>query len=218
ESEVSFPSLDRYPAPLPLQAPEEGFEKTIRWLVEAKKPVILADWVGRKEAGFKALGELAELLAAPVLDQFGRFNFPVQHPLNLTGQSEKVIPQADLILALDVPDLEGATARRAQERGSRRATPLISAGAKIVNVSLDDLLVRAWATDFNKLREADLIITADTSVFLPELVRRLKAEKKLGELKDDIAKRRADWGKIYQDKKVALEKELKAKWDEKPVS
>ena len=114
EGEVTFPSLDRYPAPLPLQAPEEGFDKTIRWLLEAKKPIIIADWVGRKEAGFQALGELAEILGAPVLDQFGRFNFPVHHPLNLTGQSDKVIPQADLILALDVPDLEGATTRRAQ--------------------------------------------------------------------------------------------------------
>jgi acetolactate synthase I/II/III large subunit len=218
DGEVTFPSLDRYPASLPLQTPEEGFEKTIRWLLEAKKPVMLADWVGRREAGFKALGELAEMLGAPVLDQFGRFNFPVQHPLNLTGQSDKVIPQADLILALDVPDLEGATARRAQERANRRATSLISAGAKIINVNLDDLLVRAWATDFNKLREADLMVTADTSVFLPEVVRRLKAEKKLGELRDDIALRRADWEKIYQDKRAGLEKELKAKWDQKPVS
>jgi thiamine pyrophosphate-dependent acetolactate synthase large subunit-like protein len=178
----------------------------------------LADWVGRKEAGFKALGELAEVLGAPVLDQFGRFNFPVHHPLNLTGQADQVIPQADLILALDVPDLEGASARRVQERGNRRATPLIGANAKIVNIALDDLLVRAWATDFNKLREADLMIMADTSVFLPELVRRLKAEKRLGDLKDDIAMRRAEWEKIYDDKKAALEKELKAKWHEKPIS
>jgi acetolactate synthase I/II/III large subunit len=218
DEEVSFPSLDRYPAPLPLQAPEEGFEKTIGWLLEAKRPVILADWVGRREAGFHALGELAELLGAPVLDQFGRFNFPVQHPLNLTGQSENVIPQADLILALDVPDLEGATARKAQERGNRRATPLMQASAKIINVSLDDLLVRAWATDFNRLREADLMITADTAVFLPELVRRLKAEKRVADSKNDITDRRAAWEKIYDEKKVALEKELQAKWDEKPVS
>ena len=201
DSEVTFPSLARYPAPLPLQAPEEGFEKTIRWLLAAKKPVILADWVGRREAGFKALGELAEMLAAPVLDQFGRFNFPVQHPLNFTGQSDKVIPQADLILALDVPDLEGATARRAQESGNRRATPLLPAGAKIINVSLDDLLVRAWATDFNKLREADLMITADTAVFLPELFRRLKAEKKLGDLKDDIAESARGLGKDLRREK-----------------
>ena len=218
DHEINLPSLERYPAPLPLQAPEEGFEKTIRWLLEAKRPVILADWVGRREAGFLALGQLAELLAAPVLDQCGRFNFPVQHPLNLTGQGDKVIPQADLILALDVPDLEGATTRRAQERGNRRPAPLMLAGAKIINVGLDDLLVRAWATDCNKLREADLMITADTSIFLPELVRRLIAQKKLGELKDQIARRRVEWEKLYHDKKAVLEKELTTKWDEKPIS
>ncbi len=31
-------------------------------ILAAKRPVILADWVGRREAGFNALGELAELL------------------------------------------------------------------------------------------------------------------------------------------------------------
>jgi acetolactate synthase I/II/III large subunit len=218
DGEIGFASLDRYPAPLPIQAPEEGFDKTIRWLLEAKRPVILADWVGRREAGFKALAELAEMLGAPVLDQWGRFNFPVQHSLNLTGQSDKVIPQADLILALDVPDLEGATARRGQNGGNRRATSLIAADAKIINVSLDDLLVRAWATDFNKLREADLMITADTSMFLPELVRRLRAEKKLGDLKNDVEQRRSDWERTYQTKYDALQNELKSKWDERPVS
>jgi acetolactate synthase I/II/III large subunit len=218
DGDVGFPSLGRYPAPLPLQAPEEGFDKTVRWLLEAKKPVILADWVGRKEAGFKALGELADMLGAPVLDQFGRFNFPVEHPLNLTGRADKVIPQADLILALDVPDLEGATVRRIQERGNRRATPLMAADTKIINVALDDLLVRAWATDFNKLREADLMILADTAVFLPELVRRLKGEKKLADAKAGIEARRADWEKIHQEKKAALEKEKQTKWDEKPVA
>jgi thiamine pyrophosphate-dependent acetolactate synthase large subunit-like protein len=201
-----------------MQAPEEGFEKTLGMILEAKRPVILADWVGRREAGFTALGELADMLAAPVLDQFGRFNFPAHNPLNLTGQAEKVIPQADLILALDVPDLEGATARRAQERGNRKATSLIPANTKIINVALDDLLVRAWATDFNKLRAADLMILADTSVFLPELVRRLHDEKRFGAAKADIDKRRVDWGKIYEEKRAALEKETKTKWDEKPIA
>jgi hypothetical protein len=84
-----------------------------------------------------------------------------------------------VILALDVPDLEGATARRAQERSNRRAATSTAASAKIINVGSMTLLVRAWATDFKKLREADLMITADTSVFLPALVRRLKSEKKL---------------------------------------
>src|SRR5947199_9997334 len=113
-------SLDRYPAPLPLQAPEEGFEKTIRWLLEAKRPVILADSVGRKEAGFNALGELAELLAAPVLDRLWRFNFPVHNRLNVSGMHAKVIPQADLVLGRDVAGLEGAVTRGAHENGRER--------------------------------------------------------------------------------------------------
>ncbi len=218
DGEISF-SLDRYPAPLPLQAPEEGFDKSIRWLLEAKRPVILADWVGRKEAGFKALGELVELLAAPVLDQFGRFNFAVKNPLNLTGLHDKVIPQADLILALDVPDLEGAVTNRAQEKGRRRPIELLSPHTKIINVALDDLLVRAWSTDFNKLRQADLMVMADTSVFLPELVRRLKAERQaLGKVAAQIAERRDAWGKLYADKQAALEKEKTSKWDDKPIS
>jgi thiamine pyrophosphate-dependent acetolactate synthase large subunit-like protein len=202
-----------------LQAPEEGFEKTIRWLLEAKKPVLLADWVGRREAGFKALGELAELLAAPVLDQMGRFNFPAHNPLNLSGMHNKVIPQADLVLALDVPDLEGAVTQRAQEKGRRKPVELLSPDTRIINVALDDLLVRAWSTDFNKLRQADLMITADTSVFLPELVRRLKAEKeKLGKLAGDIQNRRVEWTKLYEEKVAAREKETKSKWDEKPIA
>ncbi|HEX2230026.1 MAG TPA: thiamine pyrophosphate-binding protein [Candidatus Binatia bacterium] len=210
--------ITRYPTPLPMQAPEEGFARTIAMILASKRPVILADWVGRREAGFTGLGELARMLAAPVLDQFGRFNFPAQHPLNLTGQGDKVIPQADLILAFDVSDLEGAAARRAQERGNRKATPLIRGDAKIINVALDDLLVRAWATDFNKLRQADLMILADTSVFLPELVKRLKAEKDLAGLKTEIDLRRAAWAKIYDEKKAALETETQTKWDEKPIA
>jgi acetolactate synthase I/II/III large subunit len=218
DGEIPF-SADRYPAPLPLQAPEEGFEKTIRWLLEAKKPVILADAVGRKETGFTALGELAELLAAPVLDQWGRLNFPVHNPLNLTGMHSKVIPQADLVLALDVPDLEGAITQRAQEKGRRRPTELLAPGTKIINVGLDDLLVRAWSTDFNKLRQADMMIMADTAVFLPELVRRLKAEKEqLIRLTNNNSSRRAEWGKLYEEKVAAREKETKTKWDEKPIA
>jgi len=218
DGEIAY-SLDRYPAPLPLQAPEEGFEKTIRWLLEAKRPVILADSVGRKEAGFNALGELAELLAAPVLDQLWRFNFPVHNRLNLSGMHAKVIPQADLVLALDVSDLEGGVTQRAQEKGRRRPVELLSSSTKIINVGLDDLLVRAWSTDFNKLRQADLMIMADTAVFLPELVRRLKSEKeRLSKLGEDIHSRRAQWAKLYEEKVAAREKETKTKWDEKPIA
>src|SRR5258706_46506 len=219
DGEVPMPSHDRKPAPLPMQAPEEGFEKTIRWLLDAKAPVVVADWVGRKEAGFQGLLDLAELLAIPVLDQQGRLNFPVKHPLNLTGAAEKVLSQTDLLLVLDVPDFEGSVTQRAQEAGRRRPIPLLSSSARVVSVGLDDLLVRSWSHDFNKLREVDLSILADTSAFLPELVRRLKGEKeKLKKISGEIDKRRERWAKLHAEKEEKLAGEARSKWDEKPIA
>ena len=219
EKEVPFPSLDRYPAALPMQSPEEGFATTIQWLLEAKAPVIIADWVGRKEAGFQALAELAELLAIPVMDLNGRLNFSFENPLNLTGAQEEVLDRTDLLLVLDVPDFEGAVSKRAQERGNRKPIPLLSERAKIINVGLDDLLISSWSHDFNRLRESDLSILADTSVFLPELVRRLKDEKKqLEKQGSDIEKRRGEWSKISAERAEALAHLTKIQWDEKPIA
>jgi len=214
-----LPSLDRYPAPLPVQAPEEGLDNTVRWLLEAKRPVIITDWVGRNEAGFRSLRDLAELLAIPVFDQNGRFNFPCQHPLNLTGMERTALPQADLVLALDVPDLESSVSRRVQEKGQRGTVNLLPSQAKIINVALDDLLVRAWSHEFNKLRQADLSMLADTSVFLPELVRRLREEKKtLAKINVEVGKRRAEWLKIHDGRNKARDEQTKANWDNKPIA
>ncbi len=213
------PSLDRYPPPLPMQAPEEGFENALRLLVEAKRPVIIADWVGRNETGFNSLREIAELFAMPVFDQNGRFNFPCRHPLNLTGMERQALPQADLVLALDVPDLEGSVSRRVQEQGKRGIVNLLPSQAKIINVALDDLLVRAWSHEFNRVRQSDLSILADTSVFLPELVRRLRAEKStLARIGPDIEQRRADWAKIHEEADRARDAKTKADWDNKPIA
>jgi len=217
--DACLPSLDRYPAPLPMQAPEEGLEKTFRWLLEARRPVIIADWVGRNEAGFRGLRDLAELLAIPVFDQNGRFNFPCQHPLNLTGMERKALPQADLVLALDVPDLESSVSRRVQEKGQRGVVNLLPSGAKIINVALDDLLVRAWSHEFNRLRQADLSMLADTSVFLPELVRRLREEKGIAaKIRPDIEKRRAEWLKIHDERDKARDERTKVHWDDQPIA
>ena len=219
EGEIPFPPLDRYPAPLPMQAPEEGFEKTIQWLLEASSPVIIADCLGRRETAFRSLIELADLMGAAVFDRFGRFNFPMDHPLNLTGMQEKALPNADLVLVLDVQDMESAVGKLVQEKGNRKATSFLSPDAKIINVSLDDLMVRSWATDFNRLRQTDLSILADTSIFLPELVRRLKDEKNgLKKKSADIEKMKGEWAKLHAERDEGYSEEAKRKADEKPIA
>ena len=200
-------------------APEAGIDKTLQWLLEAKRPVIIADWVGRSESGFNSLRELAEHLAIPVFDQNGRFNFPCRHPLNLTGMEREALTKADLVLALDVPDLESAVSRRVQDQGSRKIINLLPSRTKVINVSLDDLLVRAFSHEFNRLRQADLSMLADTSVFLAELNRRLRDEKPaLAKAATTIEERRAEWTKLSEQQSRKFAEHTKANWNNQPVS
>ncbi len=204
--EIRWPNLERHGAPLRLQAPEEGFEKTIRWLLESRHPVIIADSAGRSQPAFDALVGLAELLAAPLLDRGGRLNFPSLHPLNFTGQEQEVLSRADLVLGVDVGDLHGAVAS-------------ISSEGKIIHVHLNDLLVRSWSQDYDKLPEVDLPILADSQIFLPELLRRINGEKgRLAKLKESIDQRRAELTKLRSQWLENLQNRARKEWDQKPIA
>jgi thiamine pyrophosphate-dependent acetolactate synthase large subunit-like protein len=204
--EVSLPDLRRHGPPTRIQAPEEAFENTIRWLLESRHPVLVADSAGRAEAAFDALVSLAELLAVPVLDQGGRLNFPSLHPLNFTGQEKEVLSRADLVVAVDVASLHGAL-------GS------LSSQAKVIHVHLNDLLVRSWSQDYDKLAEVDLPILADSQIFLPGLLRRLREEKSaLAGLKDAIDRRRGELSAMRSEWIRGLQEEARKKSNEKPIA
>lgn len=215
---VSIPDLSRYPAPAPFQAPEEAFEKSVRWLLEAKWPVIIADQAGRSEEAFGSIIELAELLAIPVLDRGGALNFPSLHPLNLTGQGKETLARADVVLALDVADLYGAISER-KGTAERVPTYILPPKAKIIRVDLKDLLARSWSQDYDKLAQTDLFIRAETRVFLPELVRRIKEERKiLDRIKPELGQRRKRLQEIRLTIAEQIKEEAKKKWDERPIS
>ena len=194
------------PPPTPLQAPEDVFEKTLEWLLKSRLPVIVADGAGRNEAAFTALRELAELLSIPVLDRGARLNFPTRHALNLSGLERELLPRADLIFAVDVPEIGGLISHA-------------STAAKTIHVSLHELLIHSWSHDFDKLARVDLPILADSKVFLPELVRRLQREvARLGKMKSTLERRAAEIAKLRSKLLESFEQEKRKKWNEKPVS
>ncbi len=169
---VPIPEIGRFAPPAPLQADPQALDTAARWLVEASHPVVVADYVGRSARGVEALIELADLLALPVLDQGSRFNFPSTHPLDLADAEEDLLPQADLVLALDVFDLQrtlGIT-----DRTARQGRPLIKDGTKIIHISLNELAPRSWAQEQGRLHPVDLPIAADTAVALPALAARCR--------------------------------------------
>ena len=146
-----------------------------RLLVAAENPVIVAGRCARTPNGIKLLVELAETLQAPVQDRGFRFrmNFPTRHPLYDGGN----IDDADVVLALEVPDFWQAThAQTPVNRMGMEVRPTTRQGAKLITISAADLPSKSNYQDFGRYAEVDLAIAADAEATLPSLI---EAAKKL---------------------------------------
>ncbi len=172
ETPVPIPDVSRYGPGAPMQADPSALDTAARWLVEAEHPVVLADSVGRTPQAVVSLVELAELMALPVIDLGSRFNFPNTHVLDATEGEAELLPQADLVLALDAYDLQDAVSTL--DRTTREARSQLSTKARIVHISLRDLNVRSWAQEHGRLHPVDLAITADTALAIPALTARCR--------------------------------------------
>jgi len=158
-------AVNRYALPPSFHPAPDDIKKAAELLVAAKHPVVMADNLGRKPKAFEALIKLAETMALPVLDTLGKFSFPTNHPLQLTGAKEELLEKTDLVLALDVFDLELST------KYVNISTPVkyFPETAKIIDISLRNAAMKSWAEDYGRLQPIDLDITADTSFAIPTL-------------------------------------------------
>ncbi len=167
DAPVVIPDVARYAPPTLAQADSVALATAARWLVEAAHPVILADYVGRNPKAITSLVRLAESLAIPVIDVGSRMNFPNTHPLDLTGAEDELLPEADVVLALDVVDFEKATT--SVDRTTRIPRSRLRADARIISMSFNDFMVRSWTQEWGRLQPADLAIAADTLLAIPAL-------------------------------------------------
>ncbi|MGH7887571.1 MAG: thiamine pyrophosphate-dependent enzyme, partial [Candidatus Binatia bacterium] len=166
---VDMPDVSRHSKPAPAQANPEALRRAAEALVGAQTPLIVADMLGRNPKAVASLIELAELLAVPVVDKGARFNFPSQHPLDVTDGAREILQKADFILALDVADLFGALTTVSKQ--TRESEYITSPGVTIASISMNDMLVNSWVNDFQALQAIDIPMSADTSVAVPELTR-----------------------------------------------
>jgi acetolactate synthase I/II/III large subunit len=185
-------------------------------LVAAENPCIIADRTARTPAGVTCLVDLAEALQCAVVDQVGRMNFPTRHPLNQSDRGRAAVGEADVVLALDVADVYGAT-HTYRDQIERTSRPGMKANAKLLTISSDDLFIKANYQDFQRYNEADIAIAADAEATLPMLTEAVKR------LTTDDRKR------AFQDRGVrlkaahmqALERSRDAAafaWDASPIS
>jgi acetolactate synthase I/II/III large subunit len=209
EHEVPLPPPTAQKVPAPLAPDPLSLQKAARMLAAAKRPVIIAEFVGRDPAGFHALVELAETLGAPVWDVNARLNFPNRHPLNLSMVKD-VFRDADALLCLDTRDWERATTELVST--TRKVTSVVPPGCKWIDIGFGDLEISSWAMDYQRLAHADLRIIADTTLAIPALTKLLK-----GRVKNAAGRRKAAEA-LGTKARQGWQKEAKQDWDASPIT
>jgi acetolactate synthase-1/2/3 large subunit len=211
EHEVPLPPARAAKLPARLGPDPEALKKAAEMLLEAKRPVILAEFVGREPEGFHALVELAETLGAPVYDVNSRLNFPSRHPLNLSMVKD-VFADADLVLCLDTRDWERATTRLVS--ATREVTSIVPAGSSWIDIGFGDLEISSWAMDYQRLVHADLRILADTTLAIPALTELLKPKVNKARVAETARAATA----LGQKARSRWEAEAKEDWDASPIT
>ena len=211
EHDVALPPKTSTKVPSRLAADPQALKQAAQALLEARRPVILAEFVGRDPEGFHALVELAETLGAPVYDVNSRLNFPSRHPLNLSMVKE-VFRDADLVLCLDTRDWERATTELVST--TRQVSSIVPRGAKWIDIGFGDLELSSWAMDYQRLAHADQRILADTTIAIPALTAELRPriDKKKTE------ERRKAATALGEQARRKWESEAKEDWDASPIS
>ncbi|MGH8739755.1 MAG: thiamine pyrophosphate-binding protein, partial [Burkholderiales bacterium] len=209
EEEVPLPPAGAARIPSRLAPDPAAMERVSRELLKAKRPVILAEFVGRDPEGFHALVELAETLGAPVYDVNSRLNFPSRHPLNLSMVKD-VFRDADLVLCLDTRDWERATTELVST--TRQVTSIVPAGCKWIDIGFGDLEISSWAMDYQRLAHADLRVMADTTLAIPALTGLLQGKVSRSEARMKAVE------KLRKAAQARWQDEAKEDWDASPIS
>lgn len=195
-----------------------ALDSLVGMLLQAKRPVLVAESVGRNHERVQTLVELAEFLAAPVIDLDGRLNFPNTHPLFSLGTS--VLGEADLVLALDVRDLYGTLAELNHDKrptGGR----IIPSDCRVVSVGVDDLETSSWAQNSMRFCQVDQSILADTYTALPEIVaacRRRAEDAPAGSSVSSREERMKKWKEKHRNQRARWREEASAHADASPMA
>ena len=207
--------IPRYTPSEPPQGERGAVRETARLLVEAENPLIIVDRLARTPNGMRLLVELAELLNAPVIDLTSRQNMPNTHYLNQTRQSGRLIPNADVILGLEVTDFWGQVNR--VNRANMTFAPRTKAGAKLITVSVNDLYMKSNYQDFQRYAPVDISISGDGEATLPALIEDVKTALS-GSRKRALAQRADGFRKMHADS-YEQSRQLAARgWNSSPVS
>ena len=215
EGEVGGRALELLPV-TPVQPPvgdEAAIAEAARWLVEAESPVIVADLMAHDQEGVERLVALAEALQAPVVNQFGRMNFPNTHYLS---QGAGAVAQADVVLGLELFDTWGVI-NSLRDRVHRDAVRTARPDARVISIGSNDLFTKSNYQNFQRYYPSDLAIAGDAQATLPILTDAVLSGM-LRARRATNAEREARWRDAHARARELALNDARYAWNASPVS
>ena len=210
-----LPDVSRFGPPARVAPDQNMLREAATWLVKSELPLIFADRVGRNPGAVPILVELAELLAAPVVDLGSRQSFPTPHFLDFEGE-RSLLPEADLILGLDCVDLDGAM-RLPVDSATRVAAKVATRGQRVISITMDDYAHRGMTTGYQALPPVDLPMLGDTSLALPSLLEECKSLLD-GGARERIDRRREALRARQDQLRARRQSYIQALWDHPQIT
>ncbi len=187
-----------------------------RLLVNAEHPVIVADRAVNTEKGIALLVQLAELLQAPVVRQRGRLNFPNTHYLS---RPATVIPQADVILGLELTDYWETVNKFVDnnDEGVGTNSSRIKPDTKLISISTLQLMTKSNYQEFQRFQSVDVPMPGDVEATLPSLIEAVKSAL-TDDRKNAMAKRGEAIRKDHDKGRDGTKQAAAIAWDASPIT
>ena len=201
---------------IPPQGDAAALREAARLLVNAERPLILADRAARTPAGMKRLVALAEALQAPVVDRLGRMNFPTDHYLNHSDRNARLVSQADVILGLEMYDFWGSV-HRMLDLVQREETRVARDDVKLISLGVNDLFLKSNYQSFQRYLPVDLSIAGDAETTLPALKEEV-LEAMSAARRSQIAEREEGLRVAHSEMRAQARKEATYAWNASPIT
>jgi acetolactate synthase-1/2/3 large subunit len=215
-AEVKLPPVNAAPTPTPSMPDPRALAEIADRLLKAERPMLLAEFAGRRKDGFESMVELAETTGAAVWDVNNALNFPNMHPQCLSLDTESV-KHTDLVVGLDVRDWEKQFSDLDNAR--RIVTDLLLARCERVEIGFAEVGISKWSMDYCRMQPCSIRALGDTALGIPELTRicRQRIEGN-GALKARIAERKAAIKKRHDQVWAKWQEEARQNWDASPIT
>ena len=214
--EIKLPPANAVATPSPMMPDPQAIGQIAERLCAADFPLLLPEYMGRREGGFENLVKLAETIGAGVWDINNALNFPNKHPLCMSLDKE-ALREVDCVLGLDIKDFEKAT--HELEKTKREVAPIVKADADWMEMGFAEVNISKWAMDYCRMQPCSVRALGDTSLGVPVLIEvlqeRIAADPAL---QAKIAQRKARIGKRHDETWARWQEEARKDWDAAPMT